>query len=103
MLLGQQGSSGSSVSLLRDDEQLVGAINGVNQVFTLPNSEKALVVDPGVKIKVYYNGQRFHEGGANDFSSSESGGAGTGFDTVTFNFVTPIAGDIVTADYTVTP
>ena len=95
------GGSGTApdLSSFREDEQLVGAVNGSNQVYTLPNSEKAVVADPGVKIKVYYNGQRLHEGGANDYTTSESGGAGTGFDTVTLLFVSPRPGDIVTADY----
>jgi len=95
------GGGGSPVdfSRFREDEQLVGAVNSANQIFTLPYGDKAVVVDPGVKIKVYYNGQRLHEGGANDFTTSESGGAGTGFDTVTLLFVAPKPGDIITADY----
>ena len=99
------GGSGTApdLSSFREDEQLVGAVNGANQIYTLPNSEKAIVADPGVKIKVYYNGQRLHEGGANDYTTSESGGSGTGFDTVTLLFVAPKPGDIVTADYYLQP
>lgn len=103
MLLRQQGSAGSGVALQREDEQLVGPTNGSNQVYTLPFGDKALVSDPGTKIKVYYNGQRLHEGGANDFTTSESGGVGTGFDTVTLIHVMPLAGDVVTADYLKAP
>lgn len=102
---GPEGPPGLGLDLsdVREDEQLVGLINGTNKVYTLPNSEKAIVADPGVKIKVYYNGQRLHEGLANDYTTSESGGAGTGFDTVTLIHVAPKLGDIVTADYLVDP
>lgn len=40
---------------------------------------------------VLYNGQRLKEGAANDYVASESGGAGTGYDTITLTFV-PMAG-----------
>jgi len=83
---------------LREDEQLVGATNGVNGTFTLPNGDKAINQEPGAKIKVYYNGQRLHEGLLNDFVVAESGGVGTGYDTVNL-FFAPLAGDLLTADY----
>jgi hypothetical protein len=40
---------------------------------------------------VLYNGQRLKEGASNDYVASESGGAGTGYDTITLTFV-PMAG-----------
>lgn len=102
MLLTSQGSGGvSPLALavhLREDEQLVGATNGVNITFILPNGDKAINQEPGAKVKVFYNGQRLHEGGVNDFTVTESGGAGTGFDTVFLTF-SPLAGDLVSADY----
>ncbi len=102
MLLTSQGPAGISplalALFLRDDEQLVGATNGVNVTFILPNGDKAINQEPGAKVKVYYNGQRLHEGGANDFAVSESGGAGTGFDTVLLS-VSPRSGDLISADY----
>lgn len=103
---GPQGPPGIGVPStdIRDDVLLDGTVNGVNQVFTLPSSEIAVHNSPGLKIKVYYNGQRLHEGLTNDFVVSESGGAGTGFDTVTLNFAPlPAIGnhpnDRITADY----
>ncbi len=102
MLLTSQGSAGVSplalALFLREDEQLVGATNGANITFLIPDSKKALNQEPGVKVKVYYNGQRLHEGGVNDFIVIESGGAGTGFDTVLLSFP-PLSGDLVSADY----
>ena len=83
---------------LREDEQLIGATNGFNLTFILPNGDKAINQEPGAKIKIYYNGQRLHEGGINDFTIAESGGAGTGFDTVTLLFA-PQSGDLISADY----
>ena len=98
---GPPGAPGIGVdtSLFREDEQLVGVIDGVNRTYTLPYGDKALVADPGLKIKVYYNGQRLHEGLANDYVVHESGGPGTGYDTVELLHVSPKPGDIVTADY----
>lgn len=90
---------GLDTSLFREDEQLVGPIDGINKTFVLPYGDKAVVADPGLKIKVYYNGQRLHEGLANDYVTLESGGPGTGYDTIVLNFVAPKPGDIVTADY----
>lgn len=102
MLLTSQGSAGVSplalALFLREDEQLVGATNGANITFVLPNGDKAINQEPGAKIKVAYNGQRLHEGGANDFIVSESGGVGTGFDTVFLSF-SPLSGDLISADY----
>lgn len=102
MLLTSRGSGGVTplalALFLREDEQLIGATNGVNITFLLPNGDKAINQEPGAKVKVYYNGQRLHEGGANDFTVIESGGAGTGFDTVLLQFA-PLSGDLVSADY----
>lgn len=83
---------------LRQDEQLLGDIDGVNATFTLPNGDKAINQTTGAKILVKYNGQALHEGGSNDFTVSESGGAGTGFDTVLLAF-SPLPGDLISADY----
>lgn len=94
-----QGSFGpfQLAAHLREDEQLVGATNGANITFILPNGDKAINQEPGAKVKIYYNGQRLHEGGLNDFVVSESV-PGTGFDTVFLNFP-PLSGDLVSADY----
>jgi hypothetical protein len=75
---------------------LVGAINGANTVFTTPDDFEH---DPsGASIAVYYNGMRLEGGTGCDYTVSESGGAGTGFDTVTLTFA-PKSGDKLLADY----
>ena len=67
----------------REGVELVGTKDGVNTVFTIPGGEKAVHVPPGLQIKLYRNGFRQNLGVGNDFVVSESGGLGTGFDTVT--------------------
>jgi hypothetical protein len=54
-----------------------GLINSVNTVFTTSQD-----FVPGTET-VYYNGVRQREGLSNDYVRSESGGIGTGFDTIT--------------------
>jgi hypothetical protein len=58
---------------------LIGLINGSNQVFTTPTYFLHEV--GGRSIQVYYNGQRLYD--PDDYVCSESGGVGTGYDTVT--------------------
>lgn len=108
---GPQGPPGVGIPLtrLRYNEILVGTKNGVNKVFTLPSSEKAIHDVPGVQIALYYNGQRLHpvqsrDGVASDdYSVSESGGTGTGYDTVTFTHIAPKSDDRVSSDYILIP
>lgn len=59
-------------------EILTGAVNGTNTVFTTVQD----FVDG--TDSVYFNGVRQREGIGNDYVRSESGGVGTGFDTITF-------------------
>jgi hypothetical protein len=69
---------------LRLDIIPIGVIDGVNLTFTTP--EKFVQVAP-IVIRVYRNGQRqalLQDGGDGDYSVSESGGIGTGYDTITF-------------------
>lgn len=75
---------------------LVGPKNGVNQTFTTPN--KFVNLAGGRTIRVFYNGVRQTE--IDDYTLSESGGSGTGYDTVFL--LTPKRarlGDALTADY----
>ena len=72
-----------------------GAIDGDNQVFTTPDY---FINDGQTTIRVYYNGALQREGGSYDYTLSESGGADTGWDTVTLEF-TPFPGDTLTVDY----
>ena len=73
---------------------LAGAVNGVNLTFTTP--EKFLHAVPGLSARVHLNGQRLLR--VDDYTLAESGGPGTGFDTVVLLHA-PVTGDKVFADY----
>lgn len=81
-------------SKLRFGVRLVGAINGVNTSFTTPDEFKHS--PPTADICVYYNGQRLVRD--DDFVIAESGGPGSGYDTVVTLFV-PVPGDKILVDY----
>lgn len=73
-----------------------GPINGSNKVFT--TAAKFLEES----MRVYLNGQRLVAGISKDYVVSESGGSGTGFDTITLA-IAPISGakpDVIIVDYT---
>jgi hypothetical protein len=82
----------------RENLDLVGTIDGVNLVYTLPGGEKGIVEALGATIKVQINGVDYF-GDGEDFTLSESGGGGTGFDTVTLIHFAPRVGDRVTTSY----
>lgn len=73
---------------------LIGDVDGLNMTFLSPD------VFVSTSLRVHYNGQKLHEGITEDYVISESGGVGTGYDTVTLN-VAPVSGDRVTANYIV--
>jgi len=95
----QQGLIYIAASRFRIGQELVGAVNGINQTFLIPSGEKFVHTPPGLSVQVYYNGQRLLI--VDDYAVSESGGAGTGFDTIT-TVVTPKTLDKIYVDY-VTP
>jgi hypothetical protein len=70
------GTGSSSFRIF--NEMPVGAINGVNTVYMA-----AFYFEPGTE-GVYHNGVRQMEGALCDYVRSESGGVGTGFDTIVF-------------------
>lgn len=74
---------------------LIGNINGSNRIFTLPNNDYFIQSSP-YKIIVYWNGVK--QALNDDYFISESGGPGTGYNTVTMT-IPPTSGDIITADY----
>lgn len=60
-------------------ESLVGDVDGTNVTFY---TQKPFLVNGSVSIAVYLNGVRLHAGATSDYVISESGGPGTGYDTV---------------------
>lgn len=87
------GGGGSIAILL--DQPMAGAIDGANTVFLTASDFR---VSDGAGPVVYYNGQRLHLGAGHDYVVSESGGVGTGYDTVTLAFA-PRVGDHLSVDY----
>lgn len=84
--------------LRKEDIQLNGAVNDINTVFTVPTG--TFIQDVDHKIIVYRNGvKQFY---LDDYFTAESGGVGTGYNTVIFAIpptTNPTPIDIITADY----
>ncbi len=95
---GLQIGSGQLAVIEQQDIQLVGVVDGVNTIFTIPSG--TWIQEAPYKIIVYKNGVRQRL--ADDYFISESGGPGTGYDTITFTVPpspTPAPPDVMTADY----
>jgi hypothetical protein len=81
-----------------EDIQLVGPVDSVNNIFYIPSG--FFIYNDNYKILVYRNGVR--QAFLDDYMIAESGGPGTGFNTVIFTnppLSTPTPPDIITADY----
>ena len=77
----QPSSSGASSLLgrFRNEVILLGVRNGVNDTFTTPD---IFIQTTNLKIKIYWNGRKLSIN--DDYTVSESGGLGTGYDTIVF-------------------
>src|ERR1035437_8074221 len=74
-------------AIRKEDIQLVGIVDGINKVFTIPLG--TFLMNLGYKIIVYRNGiKQFY---LDDYFIAESGGLGSGYDTVIFS-VAPVDG-----------
>ena len=87
----------------KEDIELVGNIDGVNTVFILPSPDTFFVQNSTYRIIVYLNGvkQLLND----DYFVSESGGSGTGFDTIIMSSPPGLNGfldQVLTADYYIT-
>ena len=94
MLLSVTKTTGNRVY----NEVLAGLVNGSNTVFTTIQA----FIDGNEAV--YFNGVRQLEGASSDFIRSESGGLGSGYDTITFAEAPrsrpgPKTDDAVTIDY----
>lgn len=81
-------------------QDLVGPKDGVNYVFTTPGGEKFLQNLPYFAIQVFLNGQLLRL--LDDYVVIESGGFGTGYDTVVLA-VAPRPREKVMAVYVTVP
>lgn len=95
---GLQVTSDQMSVIRKEDIQLIGLVNDVNTIFTIPDG--SFIQDSMYKIIAYKNGvKQFF---LDDYFIAESGGPGTGYNTVIFTeapeaSVLPI--DVITADY----
>lgn len=85
-----------AIGRYRAGQGLVGVKDGVNVVFTTSGLEKFAHNLPFLDISVYYNGIRLNL--LVDYMVAESGGSGTGFDTVIL-MGAPLSNDQLLADY----
>ena len=88
-----------AVDRFRVGQALVGAKDGVNVTYTTPGLEKYAHNLPFMDINVWYNGDRLKL--LHDYSVIESGGSGTGFDTILILDLPPLPGDHLFADYVI--
>ena len=95
-------SSVGGLDLVRMGKALLGVKDGANDTFSTP--EKFLYT-ADLRIAVVWNGRRLADG--RDFQALESGGAGTGYDTVMLLWsageLLPRAMDTLEADYFADP
>lgn len=88
-----------AVGRYRIGQGLIGVKNGVNATFKVPGTEKYIHNLPFLTIQVYFNGVR--QAILDDYMVVESGGAGTGYDSVILG-VAPRSNDHLVADYVIT-
>ncbi len=86
----------AALNNFRWNKELAGIKNGINLTFTTTGEYFVQVGD--IIIRVFLNGQRLQEGAGNDYTVAESGGPGTGYDTIILS-VAPLSWERMTADY----
>ena len=83
----------------RVGQNLVGPRDGSNLTFTTPGLEKFSHNLPFLDISIIFNGSRLAL--LDDYLVAESGGSGTGFDTIILLVPPPVSNDHLLADYVV--
>jgi hypothetical protein len=88
--------------LLKQNIQMIGIVNGVNRIFSIPPPDKFIngAFSGNIfKIQVFHNGRELDE--TIDYLISESGGAGTGYDTIILVSFAPRANSKMYCDYVI--
>lgn len=85
----------------RVGQNLVGAKDGLNTTYATPGLEKFTHNLPFFDISVWYNGIRLSL--LDDYMVFESGGVGTGYDSIILLEVVPLSVDHLFADYVIEP
>ena len=86
------------LTVLRVGVSLVGTPDGVLRIFQTPEKFQRY------SVRVYHNGRslvptQIPMPNQGDFFVSESGGTGTGFDTINFLTMTPSTSSVIRVDY----
>lgn len=98
-------TAGSSLAYIRVGVKLVGILDGANRIFrTTPDH---FVHDPSVSgktIEVFHNGRRLTQidvldPSLGDYTVEESGGIGTGYDTINLLTFAPVSSSSLVANY----
>ncbi len=77
---------------------LIGAKNGLNRFYTTPGFFiNGMYLGSEYRIEITHNGRKLDPGV--DYTVSESGGAGTGFNSITFLQFSPLAGSRLLCNY----
>ena len=78
-----------------------GILDGNNRTYTIPGGEKA-IHNPsgGVKMKPYHGTRRLLD---NEFVAVESGGSGTGYDTIVLTAFAPSPTSQIFLDFIAIP
>ena len=101
--LSVDGYGGGSLPVVfKQAIHLNGTLDGINRIFTVPSPDKFVQGDlenSEFSIILMHNGKRLEEG--IDYIVSESGGVGTGYDTVIFIAFAPTDRSRILADYVV--
>lgn len=88
--------------LLKQNVPMIGSINGTNRIFSIPAPDK-FINGPFngniFKIQVFHNGRELDE--TIDYLISESGGAGTGYDTIILISFSPRANSKMYCNYVI--
>lgn len=86
--------------VLKQGQELIGTKDGSNPIFTTPdNFIQGTFENNEFRILIRHNGRVLKEGV--DYIVSESGGVGTGYDTVIFKCTLPDESDEIVVDYVV--
>lgn len=87
---------------VRENVPLLGVRNGINRTFMTPDKFiNGTYNGSEYSIRIRHNGRGLDPD--LDYDISESGGLGTGYDTIFFKSFTPSLFNSILADYTVAP
>jgi len=99
---GGDGYQGNFPYLFRQNTELQGTKDNLNRIFIVPFGDKFLnqnIHQQHFRILIRHNGKGLEEG--IDYIVAESGGSGTGFNTIIFIAFSPAPSSRILADYVI--